>query len=42
MLKKVINNYKKLSKEDNNSKNLDPLETSSDKEFQLVKNLEIK
>ena len=41
MLKKVPDNQKEISREDNNNKDLNPLKTSSNKEFQFIKNIEL-
>ena len=40
-LKKLPNNQEKIFREDNDSKDLDPLGTSSDKEFQFIENVEL-
>ena len=37
---KVPDDWEEISREDNDSKDSDPPETSSDKEFQFIKNVE--
>ena len=38
---KVPDDWKEISREDNDSKDSDPLGTSSDKEFQFIENAEL-
>ena len=38
---KVPDDWEEISREDNDSKDSDPLGTSSDKEFQFIKNVEL-
>ena len=41
MLKKVSDDQQKISRENNNSKDSDPLGASSDKKFQFIENIKV-